>query len=89
MKTWSASLTLYVTDLGVLGVTLGGDVDLCARVLLDEIHDISLLADQPPDKLLVQEDTQMRCDTSKGPFINTTQQERNKHQEPSHNTDSS
>lgn len=41
-------LTLYVTDLEVLCVRQGGDVDLCPRVLLQVAHVPALLAYQPP-----------------------------------------
>lgn len=48
--------TLYVTDLELLCIRQGGDIDFCTRGLLQETHISPLLPNQTSHKMLVPED---------------------------------
>lgn len=52
VETWW--LTFYVTNLELLGIRQGGNVDLCSRVLLQEAHISTLLPNKSPYKMLAQ-----------------------------------
>lgn len=49
-------LTLDVADLNLLSERQGGDVDLCSRALLQEVHKFPLLPDQSTNQMLQRQD---------------------------------